>query len=480
MSRAAPVPEPPAGCPAHRAEPGSLPPGPADSPARQALRWNIRPDELLDACVESLGDIFTLQLPPRPVVMVGRPDDVRHAFAADPDVLRAGEGNAFFGAVMGERSLLRLDGNEHLHARRRLLATLNAARVNDRGEEIRAITETDVRSWPHDEPFSALDRMRAISLEIILAILFGRSDDGRVAAMREAASALMTEVQRHRGIPAAVHHGTETRTPIGEAIDALERALRSEVDRRRTEPAATPGSVLDHLLAARDRDGNPLSEAQIRDDLVTLVLAGHETTATALAWAVERLVRHPEALERLTAEARAQDGSEYAKAVVLETLRVRPPVWLVTRHVAEPFPIRDWVLPAGSVIAPCMYLAHNREDGFEDPQDFRPERFLGVTPGTYQWIPFGGGRRRCIGAVFAQVEMVEVLHTVLRLGDFVPTTAPGEGVRRTATVLAPRDGAKATFRHRSGRPTATADHVANPATATATAAAATELEQPPR
>jgi cytochrome P450 len=227
---------------------------------------------------------------------------------------------------------------------------------------------------------------------------------------------------------------------LREALGPVHAILLAEIARRREAPTGGE-DILSLLVQARYEDGRPMSDEELRDELMTLLVAGHETTATALAWAVERLVRHPHVLERLTEEVLA-GGEEYLDAVAKETLRLRPVLPIVLRRLAEPMEIGGWNLPAGVRVAPCIYLVHRREDIYPDPRRFEPERFLERPAGTYTWIPFGGGVRRCLGASFALFEMKVVLAALVRTARLRPAAAPSERVRRRAITMAPARGAE--------------------------------------
>jgi cytochrome P450 len=290
--------------------------------------------------------------------------------------------------------------------------------------------------------------MQAITLDVIMRAVFGVDDAaGRERLARPLRRQLDTVASRlqvfllmatsNRGEPG-------TRGPwarIAAARREADEQIYEQIRARRADPRSEQRTdVFSMLLAARDEDGEPLSDVELRDELMTLLVAGHETTATAMAWTLERILRHPDVLERLQSQ---PDDDEYLDAVIKETLRLRPVVPAVARKLVEPMEFGGWRLPAGVHIAPSIYLLHRRPDIYEDPLEFRPERFLGVTPGTYEWIPFGGGIRRCLGASFALIEMRVVLGTILKTVKLAPApAAEGESVMRRAVTFAPARGGR--------------------------------------
>jgi cytochrome P450 len=297
-----------------------------------------------------------------------------------------------------------------------------------------------MRGWPAG-PVTLQPRMQAITLEIILRVVFGMDRGPRLVELREQIKRLLDVTTKPWALVPPLRRNLGRMSPwmrflaVREAVDSL---LFGEIARRRDDPGlAERTDIFSLLLQARDEDGQPLTDRELRDELITLLVAGHETTATGLAWAFERVVRVPGALERL-----AEDDAAYADAVVQETLRLRPPIPIVARRVVgEPFTLGGESIPVGTMIAPCIYLVHRRADLYEDPYAFRPERFLERGPETYAWLPFGGGMRRCIGASFAVLEMSTVLRTVargLRLG--APAGSSPELIKRRAIVLAPSRG----------------------------------------
>ena len=426
------------------ASPTALPPGPSLSPGRQVLAWIFRPEALLERGRRERGDVFTVHLPLGPVVAVSDPHLIKDVFTGDPDVLRAGEGNRPLEPVVGPDSLLLLDGARHLRRRRLVLPPFHGERLQAYAADMARITREDLARWPHGTPFALEPHLRAITLAIIVRVVFGIEDAERAAALR----GLIADLVPDGGVSSllllpALRRDLGPRSPWGRflaartAVDAL---LFAEIAARREEPGlATRSDILSLLLQARDDRGAPLTDHELRDELMTLLIAGHETTASALAW-VFTLLTHarPDAIER----ARGDDA--WLDAIGAETLRLKPPLPLAVRRTTQPVQLGKHLLPAGARIGPCIYLTHRRDDLYPDPLAFRPERFLEAKPDTYAWLPFGGGIRRCVGAAFAQLELRTILATILAELDVAPAVAGPhpERTRRRAVVLAPAAGAR--------------------------------------
>jgi cytochrome P450 family 135 len=430
-----------------------LPPGPRASPVRQAVAWVRRPLGLLEDCRREFGDTFTLRLAGMPpLVMLSDPATIREVLTGDPRTLRSGEANAALQAALGRRSLLLLDGDEHLRERRLLLPAFHGERMRRYGEVIAGVTEREVARWPGDRPLALGPAMRRIALEVIGRAVIGVDEPARLAALTRALRRLLDATTRparllllmtlQPGGPAT--RAWQRTSPTLRRVDAL---LYDEIARRRADGrGAGREDILSLLLQARDEDGAPMGDGHLRDELMTLLVAGHETTATALAWAFERLVRHPAAYDRMQAEAASPDGDAYLDAVVKETLRIRPVVPFVVRQVAEPVELAGRRWPAGVRLAPCVHLVHRRPDVYPDPDAFRPERFLDTPPGTYTWIPFGGGTRRCLGAAFALYEARVVLRVVAASGRLIADRPQDEAIGRRGIALVPARETRVTWR----------------------------------
>ncbi|HVS27962.1 MAG TPA: cytochrome P450 [Solirubrobacteraceae bacterium] len=425
-----------------------LPPRPDLSRLMMSAGFVVMPTRFLDACQRRCGDYFTLRpAADRLVVVTADPHAVKQVFTGDPDVLLAGEGNVVLAPILGSGSVLLLDRQEHLRHRRLLLPPFHGERMREYGTLMADVAERHVASWPHGRRFATLASMQAITLEVIMRAVFGVDDRERRERLGAPLRRLLDMIaSRRRVLMLALTAGRNgPRSPWGRFAavrrdaDAL---LYEEIRARRADPGSDRDDIFSLLLAARDEDGQPLTDSELRDELMTLLVAGHETTATALAWTLERVVRHPEVLDRLQDEQRA-GGEDYLDAVIKETLRLRPVVPAVVRRLAKPMEFGGWELPAGVNIAPSIYLLHRRADIYPEPLAFRPERFLEGIPGTYEWIPFGGGVRRCLGASFALFEMRVVLTAVLKQVRLRPTRRrPQEGVTRRAITFAPSRGGR--------------------------------------
>jgi cytochrome P450 len=442
------------------AEPSAeaLPRGPRLPPLALTIVWALAPTWVLDRCARRYGDTFTLTFGPsgRKLVMVSDPAAVKAVFTAPPEVAPSAAGGSPIAPVMGPSSVITLTGPEHLRQRKLLLPPFHGERMREYEQVIVQATRRSMAGWPLGEPMKLSVRTRAITLEVILRAVFGVEAE-RMGALREAIGGLLTPAQTPMLLLAAIRRPVEARPTgaFGRALDHLDEVIYAEIARRRAQQdLGERADILSLLLLARDEDGQAMTDQELRDELVTLLLAGHETTATAVAWAVERLVRHPAKLARLVAEIDAGEGDEYMQAVISETLRVRPVVPMVVRVLQEPLEVGGRELPAGARVVPSIYLTNRNPDVYEAPTEFRPERFLDKPPETFSWIPFGGGIRRCIGASFATLEMKLILQTVL--GELAPSVPArggrlwrkGEWNQRRAITLVPSAGARVTWRRR--------------------------------
>jgi cytochrome P450 len=387
-------------------------------------------------------------------VFLADPDLVREVFTADPTLVRTGPTNRFLEGVVGAGSILVSDEPEHMQQRRLLLPPFHGERVGAYRQLIGEVTRAELATWPVGQALSLWPRMQAITLEVIVQAVFGITDVERRRRMHVLLRDMLNRLTSARwvlgrtALAVATGRHRRPRDPAERVLAPVDEAIYEEIRRRRAAGEAGSGNdILSLLIEARYEDGSPLSNLQLRDQLITLLIAGHESTATALAWSFERLLRHPDKLERLRDEAEAGED-EYADAVVKETLRLRPVLPVVLRELVEPMTLGTHRLAAGTWVAPCGYLIHRRDDIYPQPSSFRPERFVGQTPGTYTWMPFGGGVRRCVGAAFAQLEMKEVLQSVTRLLDLEPVHSRSERMRPRFITLAPSGGAMARIRGR--------------------------------
>ena len=393
------------------------------------------------------GDTFTVWLVPggRPLVLFTRPEHTKGIFAGDPEVFQAGKGNAILGPIMGEHSLLLQDGGEHKRARKLLMPAFNGAALRGYADLVSELAKTEVATWRTGTTFRSLDRMNALTLEVILRVVFGVTDEGRLAQLRPRVNRTVNispAILLGWGWPGLQRFGPWKAQVVNQR--ELDRLIYAEIGERRLAPdLADRGDVLSRLIRTQDQ-GDTLTDAELRDQLVTLLLAGHETTATALAWALYELGRDPEQLAR--ARRAAADGDDaWLEAVVKESMRLHPVIPMVVRTLMKPATIGGLDLPAGVTVGPSIIVTHQREDNHERPEEFRPERFLEehgnrVGPAANTWIPFGGGVRRCIGAGFSLMEGVVVLREVLAAYDVAAVGDDEPQVRNITSV--PRRGAR--------------------------------------
>jgi cytochrome P450 len=401
---------------------------------------------MLRACHARYGDTFRLRIAYEGTwVFVCRPEDVKKAFTGDPNMLHAGEANRILLPVVGPHSLLLLDEADHLEHRKLLLPPFHGQRMKRYGELMSEIAAREIERWPLGTPYRLRPRMQALTLEIILRAVFGVREGQRLELLRSELRRLLDKVTNPRWAIFLIALGPERIRnfgPFKRDMARVDSLIYAEIEERRhAEDLSEREDILSLMLQARHEDGKPMTDSELRDELVTLLVAGHETTATALSWAVERLVRHPDKLERLTAEV-ADGGQEYLTAVIHETLRLRPVISLVNRTLKAPMEFGGYELPAGVKVAPCIYLVHRRPEIYPEPDRFLPERFLERPPDTYTWIPFGGGVRRCLGGAFAQFEMQVVLREVVRRRTLRPARDGDERVYRRAITETPRHDAE--------------------------------------
>jgi cytochrome P450 len=441
----------------HDAPPAGLPPG-SDAPrARQTTRWMARPLSFLKSLQKEHGDMFTIHLLNEdPWVMVGDPELVERVFKAPGDVLHAGEPKRILEPIVGPHSVLLLDEASHLRQRRLLLPPFHGDRMMRYGETMRAAAEAELARWPSGEPVPSARPMGAITLEVILRAVFGVTEREHLEPLRKTLGGLLDftaddarVVLVALGEPERLDH--DRLAAFRDVLARTDRLVLAEIARRREQPdLGERDDIMSLLLGARHEDGSPISDAELRDELVTLLVAGHETTATSLAWALERLVRSPEALERTVAEADG-GGGPYTDAVIFETLRLRPVFPMVARAVKKPFELGGYTIPPGVTVMPAISLLHRRPDLYPEPDSFRPERFRGKRPGTYTWIPFGGGSRRCLGASFAMFEMRIVLSTLLARARVRAAEPEPETAKRRLIALPPARGGRVVLEPRLSR-----------------------------
>jgi cytochrome P450 len=394
-----------------------VPPGPRLPRALQTILWATRPLSFTQRARRRYGDVFTIRPYGFPdIVVLADPEHIKEVFTGDRDVFAAGRANAAMSPVLGSHSLLTLDGERHLRQRKLMLPPFHGEAIGRYRERIEQITKAEIARWPTGKPFPIRPRMQDITFEIILRAVIGVSDPQRLTRLRELLPKLLDfsvfDMWTVWVFPKLLNSPIARRNPSLRTRPEIDRLLYEEIVAHRTDPERHD-DILALLLRARDADGEPLSDENLLDQIITLLLAGHETTTTGLAWAFERLTRNPDALQRLRQELET-DQDEYLDAVVNETLRVRPVIDGVWRKLTAPASVAGHRLPADTLVFPAIALAQTSEDAFPHPEEFRPERFLDGSPAPYTFIPFGGGPRRCIGAAFAIMEMKTILSTVLR------------------------------------------------------------------
>jgi cytochrome P450 len=415
-----------------------LPPGPRAPAAWQTVGWTVRPAAFLRRVHERFGEPVTVRTywMDQPLVLFSSPDAVREVFRLDPAVAPAGQSWEFLRPFAGPHSILVLDGEEHLRERRLIQTPFHGDRMRAFRPAVAELARAELGTW--SGRVVTLERMKRLALETILRIVFGARGEAEAARLRDAVHGTLDTV---RSLPrmlamSFVQRDLGPRSPWGRfrlAVERFDELLLDVVARRRAQPDGD--SMLAVLLEQRDEEGNPPTDRQLRDQLVALLAAGHDTSAASLSWAFERLARHPHVHARLR-----EGDPAYLDAVVKEVLRVRPALTIAPRRLLEPVTVAGHRLPAGVHVAACLWLALRREDLWPQASAFRPERWLeGPAPNPMSWIPFGGGVRRCAGAPFAEMEMREVLRAAAEL-EIRPVRPEPERARRSALVVTPHRG----------------------------------------
>jgi len=421
----------------------ALPPGPKLPPLLQVAAIARDPLGTALRAHKRFGEPFTMRVPGfSPSIVFSSPELVKQVVTGRPDVFHAGLANRPLKPVLGRWSLLTLDRAPHMQQRKLLLPPFHGERLRAYGELIDELAQREAATWPVGERFRLDKRMQALTLEVILDVVFGITDAARKDEMRRLLP-LYVDTSRHVvfwGPIATVNVGPlRLREQFRARRDAVDQLLYAEIaDRRRLTDAQLSGrsDILSTLVQATHEDGTPMGDGELRDELMTLVAAGHETTATALTWALDLLLRNPAVLARM----RDQRDDDYVRAVCQEVLRIRPVVPFVGRVVTEDVRIGDHLVPAGAGALASIALTHHREDVYPEPSRFRPERFLGDgSLPSYAWLPFGGGVRRCIGASFAQFELETILRVLVRSNVRLAARRP-EPIRATGVTLVPGRG----------------------------------------
>ncbi len=428
--------------------PGELPPGlrlPACAQTFAFWRW---PFAYLERCRARYGSRFTLRATSHPpLVFLSDPDDIKAVLAAPAHVLHPGEGGATITPIVGEGSFMLLDEDEHLNGRKAFLPAFHATVVQRHADVVAEIAQREVASWPREVPFALHPRLRAMTLETVLRTIFGASGrlaEERLHALRErllamlsvtASTVLPEPLMRHGPGRRAWMRFLRDRAAVDELIyDVIEHPGGLEDD---------PSALLGRLLRARNTDGSEMSPRQVRDNVMSAVLAGHETTASQLAWAFQLLAHNPAVLERLLAEIDEDAGEEYLTATIHEVLRHRPVfLFAIPRAVKQPLEVGGWTYRAPAHLLACIYLVHHDPALYPEPQEFRPERFLGERAASSAWLPWGGGRKRCPGLHLATLEMKIVLRTVLARMTLRPVGATIERPRWRSVIVTPHAGSR--------------------------------------
>jgi cytochrome P450 len=430
-----------------------LPPGPRAPSLLQTIGWWSRPTAYLERCRARYGKRFTIRLLGQaPFVILSDPEEIKQMFLAPPEVLHPGEGARLLEPVIGPNSVILLDEGPHLRQRKLLLPAFHGERMQRLSGLIGELAEREVASWPLEQPVALHPRLQRLTLEVILRAVFGLDRGARLDELSDVLAQVLAFGESPLSVMPPAQRLLAGRGPVGRMERARARAdelIYGLIDERRA--AAEPGDdVLSMLLSARDEDGQPMNDAELRDELVTALTAGHETSASQLAWAIERIAREPRIQARLHAELDADDDEAYLVATINEILRRRPVLPAPEpRMVKQPIEVGGIEYQPGVVLFASAYLMHHDAAIYPDPYAFEPERFLEQAPGTYTWIPFGGGRRRCLGASFALLEMKLVLRAVLERCELRPAGEEPEVTRRRGITFSPSAGSNVILSRRT-------------------------------
>ncbi len=423
----------------------ALPPEPRSNPLVQTLRWTLRPLAFMNDCREQIGDSFSLRFLgfERPMVMISDPAAIKALYTERANGLPPGR-NIVLEPILGSRSLLLQEGAEHLARRKLMLPSFHGERMRSYEAVLDEIVGAEIDAWPLDTEFPIHSRMQAVTLEAILRIVFGVADGPRLERLRGMLATVLTETASPRtqliALATRRFRGGNAFARFEGQLREVDELLYAEIAEHRARPdLADRDDILSMLMLAEFEDGGTMSDEELRDQLMTLLLAGHETTATALAWTFDLLLRHPEPLRKLR-DSLAAGEDEYLRATISESLRLRPVIPLAGRRLAKDLVADGLTLRAGTDVTPAIWLTHTRADLYPEPFAFQPERFLGDGPESYAWIPFGGGIRRCIGASFAEFEMRIVLREVLTRCDLHKASPLPEKTGRRNITLSPKDG----------------------------------------
>jgi cytochrome P450 len=429
----------------------SLPPGPGHLGPLDVIRWVKNPFPVMARLQARYGDAFTLGLPgmPYPIVVVSDPDVVKDVFALGPDEGHAGKTNALLEPLLGTRSLFLLDGPEHVRHRKMMLPALHGERMHGYGRAMLALANDAIDGWQVGTAFAAQGAMQAITLAIVIRTVFGIEAGPRFATLADVLARMLEAGASPLLAFPFMQRDLGPLSPWGRFVRLAGESghiLRAEIRDGRAAGTSSRTDVLAMLLEARDDGGAPLGEDELHDELVTLLTAGHETTATALAWALRWILADPALVGRLREEIATADGDPQRiaqlgllDAAVKESLRLQPVIAMVGRVLQRDKELGGLSLPRGAMVAPAIYLVHHRPSLYPDPDRFRPERFATFRPAPSEWIPFGGGLRKCIGAAFAIYEMKMVLASVLTRVD-ASLASQRIGATRRGVTMTPSEG----------------------------------------
>ncbi|HET6998879.1 MAG TPA: cytochrome P450 [Solirubrobacterales bacterium] len=422
-----------------------LPPEPSSNPLVQTLRWGFRPLPFMQECREKYGDSFSVRFLgfERPMVLISDPAAIKALYMERSHGLPPGR-DIILKPVLGARSLLLQEGSEHLARRKLMVPPFHGERMRSYETALDEIVSAEIDSWPLEREFPIHSRMQAVTLEAILRVVFGVSTGPRLERLRGMLANLLQETASPRaqivGLAMQRFGGRGPWAKFEGQLQAVNELLYAEIAEHRAKGGLEErDDILSMLMLAEFEDGGTMSDEELRDQLMTLLLAGHETTATALAWAFDLLLRHHGALQQLR-DSLAAGEDDYLRATITESLRLRPVLPLAGRRLATELVSDGLTLPAGTDVTPAIWLTHTRADLYPEPFAFKPERFLEGAPDTYGWIPFGGGIRRCIGASFAEFEMRIVLREVLTRCDLRKASPMPEKTGRRNITLSPKDG----------------------------------------
>jgi cytochrome P450 len=441
-----------------------LPPGPKAPVAMQILATWKRPTASLHRLRARYGKRITVQLPFQPpFVILSDPDDIKQLFTAPPDVIHPGEGARILEPMVGPNSVILLDESAHMEQRKLLLPAFHGEKMQKLTGLMTELAEHEVNSWPVGQPVALHPRLQKLTLEIVLRAVFGLEQGERLDALRAA----LTEVLEFSESPLSVMPWTQRLAKWVPPLKHFQKVMAhtdalifAQIDERRASGETGREDILGMLLDARHEDSSPMSPQELRDELMTALVAGHETTASQLAWAFERLAREPHVTERLNQEMEAGESDAYLTATIHEILRLRPVLPNAEpRLTKQPVEIGGFLYPAGVALLASAFLLHHDPDIYPEPFAFRPERFLGKSPGTYTWIPFGGGRRRCLGASFAMQEMKIVIRAALHRYELSPASPRAEQTARRSITFSPSGGASVILRERRAARTPDAPEV---------------------